>query len=122
MTVSRTHAAPLRRLERFLSSAAGGKEKLWRVWWMAGIPLGWTLSALLICAEDLRDGGYHGWGNFFDLARLLVLGSRLYLSARRGHGHDDDRATSPTANIDGMHLVCPDIYQPDGGFSTFSFT
>ena len=52
---------------------------------MAGIPLGWTLSALLICAEDLRDGGYHGWGNFFDLARLLVFLAWARLAWRCSH-------------------------------------
>jgi hypothetical protein len=67
------HAQVLRRLRDFLGNAADGREELWKVWWLAGIPLGWTTSALIVAAECLRTNGYHAWGDAFDVARFLAF-------------------------------------------------
>jgi len=59
-------------LSQFQSNAAAGKESLWKVWWLAGIPVGWTAAALVIAAEELRLAGHHGWGDCLDVVRFLV--------------------------------------------------
>ena len=54
--------------------ALQGEERLWKVWWLAGIPVAWATSALVLAAEDLRSLGpwAWGWGDALDAARLLV--------------------------------------------------
>jgi hypothetical protein len=47
-------------------------ERLWRVWWLWGIPTAWVISALLIGAENVRSSGYSSWGDALDVARLAV--------------------------------------------------
>jgi len=47
-------------------------ERLWRVWWLWGIPIAWAISALLIVAESVRSAGHGAWGDGLDLARLAV--------------------------------------------------
>jgi len=61
-------------LKLFASRAFHGEERLWKVWWCAGIPVAWAYSALAFAAEDLRDLGTWawGWGDACDAARLLV--------------------------------------------------
>jgi len=59
-------------LRQFQANAAAGKESLWKVWWVAGIPVAWTTTALVLVAEELRLAGHHGWGDFSDVLRLLV--------------------------------------------------
>jgi hypothetical protein len=51
-----------------------GEERLWKVWWCAGIPVAWLTSALVILAEHVRNLGpwAWGWGDACDVARLLV--------------------------------------------------
>jgi hypothetical protein len=57
---------------RFLSRATGGEEQLWRVWWLAGIPVAWLTTGLVLLAESLRSTGFDGWGDALDVARLLL--------------------------------------------------
>lgn len=61
-------------MRRAGSRASRGDEKLWKVWWLAGILLAWITSALMIAAEHLRSLGAWawGWGDLCDVARLLV--------------------------------------------------
>ena len=47
-------------------------ERLWRVWWLWGIPMAWAASALVIVAEMARNAGHGRWGDMLDLARLCV--------------------------------------------------
>ena len=75
-------AALIEPIGRFHSRAANGEEKLWRVWWIAGIPLGWASGALVVIAEDMRYAGLPGWGNFLDLVRFLVFFAWLRLAWR----------------------------------------
>jgi hypothetical protein len=50
-------------------------EKLWRVWWLWGIPVAWAASALILSAEYTRNAGFQGWGNALDVARLALYWS-----------------------------------------------
>jgi hypothetical protein len=52
--------------------ALNGEEKLWKVWWLGGIPVAGATSALSIFAENARQGGYGGWGDGLDVAKLLI--------------------------------------------------
>ncbi len=70
---------------RFHSRASNGEEKLWKVWWIAGIPLGWASSALAVIAEDVRLVDHPGWGNSLDLVRFLVFFAWLRLAWRCSH-------------------------------------
>jgi len=59
-------------IRRFCSRASEGEESFWRVWWLAGIPVGWTTAALVIAAEQLRYAGNSGLGDLLDVARFLI--------------------------------------------------
>ena len=48
------------------------RDRLWKVWWLWGIPLAWATSALILLAEYLRQRGLHAAGDFCDVARLAV--------------------------------------------------
>ena len=54
--------------------ALRGEERLWRVWWLGGIPVGCITGVLVLAAERLRATGASawGWGDACDVARLLV--------------------------------------------------
>ena len=47
-------------------------EKLWKVWWLWGVPVAWITSALVLAAEHARMTGLHGWGDLLDVARLAT--------------------------------------------------
>jgi len=61
-------------IRRSGSRAFQGEERLWKVWWLAGIPVAWATSALVVAAEHLRGLGAWawGWGDACDVARLLI--------------------------------------------------
>jgi hypothetical protein len=82
MKIKRISAAAVDGSRRFYSRALNGEEKLWKVWWLIGIPVGWTAAALVIIAEELRYAGHHGWGDFLDLARFLIYFAWLRLAWR----------------------------------------
>jgi hypothetical protein len=48
------------------------EEKLWKVWWLWGVPVAWITSALVLLAEELRMAGLHSAGNLLDVAKLAV--------------------------------------------------
>jgi hypothetical protein len=56
------------------SRAFQGEERLWKVWWCAGIPVAWITSALVIGADHVRSLGQWawGWGDLCDVARLVI--------------------------------------------------
>jgi hypothetical protein len=58
--------------ELMLDRALHGNEKLWKVWWLFGVPVAWTTSALVIAAELSRDAGHSAWGDLLDLSRLAI--------------------------------------------------
>jgi len=47
-------------------------EKLWRVWWLWGIPTAWLTSLLVLAAEHVRLAGLPAWGDLLDIARLAI--------------------------------------------------
>jgi hypothetical protein len=55
-----------------LVRALRGEERSWKIWWVWGIPAGWTVSALTVGAEFARSGGNAGTGDAFDALRLLL--------------------------------------------------
>ena len=85
MKTKKNFAALIELIGRFHSRAANGEEKLWKVWWIVGIPLGWASSTLVVIAEDMRYADHAGWGNFMDLARFLVFFAWLRLAWRCSH-------------------------------------
>jgi len=56
------------------SRAFRGEEKLWKVWWLGGIPVGFVTGVLALGAERIRASGTSawGWGDACDVARFLV--------------------------------------------------
>jgi hypothetical protein len=59
-------------IARFRFRTARGEERLWKVWWPAGIPVAGLTAGLVILAEDMRAAGDDGWGDTLDVVRLLV--------------------------------------------------
>jgi hypothetical protein len=61
-------------IRRSGSRALRGEEKLWRVWWLGGIPVGCITAVLVLAAERIRASGAWawGWGDACDVARFLV--------------------------------------------------
>jgi hypothetical protein len=60
------------RLKRFLQRSERGNERLWKIWWLGGLAVGWSASVLVVAAEELRAADYHVWGDVLDFARLLI--------------------------------------------------
>ena len=77
-----------------MREAASGAERLWRVWCILGIPVGLAASALTIAAEIVRDTGYAGWGDLFDVVRLLLYFGWARLAWRCSHNVQDRRWTA----------------------------
>jgi hypothetical protein len=61
-------------LWRSVSRTLRGEERLWKVWWYAGIPVALITGALVIVAERLRASGASawGWGDLCDASRFLL--------------------------------------------------
>jgi hypothetical protein len=55
-----------------LRRALSGEERLWKVWWLWGMPVGLATIALAVFAEMLRDAGWSGAGAGLDVLKLLV--------------------------------------------------
>jgi len=47
-------------------------DRLWKIWWLWGVPLAWITTALILGAEATREAGHPGWGNLLDVARIAV--------------------------------------------------
>jgi hypothetical protein len=85
MKTKKNFAALIELIGRFHSRAANGEEKLWKVWWIVGIPLGWASSTLVVIAEDMRYADHPGWSDFLDVVRFLVFFAWLRFSWRCSH-------------------------------------
>ena len=57
-------------------------ERLWKVWWLWGLPVAWATSALLVGAEFVRVEGLHRTGDVLDLVRLGMYWLWLRLAWR----------------------------------------
>jgi hypothetical protein len=75
------------------SSATAGTQRLWKIWWLWGIPVGWTTSGMMLGAELIREAGYYGWGNLLDVMRLLVYFSWARLAWRCARNVENFRWT-----------------------------
>lgn len=60
-------------LRRFLS----GEEKLWKTWWLWGVPVALSATAFTLGAEFLRHDGHPRWGDLLDVLKLLVYAAWL---------------------------------------------
>lgn len=47
-------------------------DRLWKVWWLWGIPLAWLTTALVLGAEAFRVGDMPAAGDALDLLRLAI--------------------------------------------------
>ena len=54
-----------------------GEERLWKIWWLGGIPVAILATLLTLGAEFLRADGFHRSGDFVDLIKLLVYAAWL---------------------------------------------
>ena len=75
-----------------------GSEKLWKVWWLWGIPLGWTASGLVLWAEILRAAGYWEWADLLDVLRLLIYFRWARFAWRCAH-NVQNRAWTPVSRF-----------------------
>ncbi len=73
-------------------------QPLWKIWWLWGIPVGWTTSGMMIAALLIRDAGYWGGGNLLDVARLLGYSGWARL-AWRCSGNVENRRWTPVARF-----------------------
>ncbi len=73
-------------------------EKLWRVWWLWGIPVAWGAIAMVLIAEYARDAGYDGWGNALDVGRFALYWGWMRL-AWRASGNVGNPFWSPVSRI-----------------------
>jgi len=49
-----------------------GQERLWKIWWLCGIPVAWLTSALLIAGDALREAGHPNTADWLDVSRILI--------------------------------------------------
>ncbi len=80
-------------------------ERLWKIWWLWGIPVGWAASAMLIGAESMRIAGQPGFADLLDVFRLLVYFSWARLAWRCSHNVEDTRWTPVARFALGAGLV-----------------
>jgi hypothetical protein len=71
-------------LQSFLRSRIG-RERLWKIWWICGIPLAWATSALVIGAEAARVAGHPAAGDWLDVLRLLIYVTWAQLAWQCAH-------------------------------------
>ena len=75
---------------QFARRVESGNERLWKVWWLGGIPVGWTTSLLVVVAEHLRyaDPSHSDWGDLLDVMRFLIYFVWLRFAWRCSHNVD----------------------------------
>lgn len=56
--------------------------ELWKVWWIAGLPVAGLTIALVLLAEKARSAGHGSWGDLLDVARFLLYFVWLRLAWR----------------------------------------
>jgi hypothetical protein len=62
------NTSPMTSLQR----ANRGEEKLWKIWWQWGIPLGMAANVLTVLAEVSREADYPATGDALDILKLLL--------------------------------------------------
>lgn len=76
-----------------VTSALRGDARLWKVWWLAGIPVAALAYGLGVGAESLRHDGAHFPGALLDTLKFLLCLFWLTV-AWRCSGNVDRRAWS----------------------------
>ena len=80
-------------------------EKLWRAWWLWGIPTAWIASALILVAESARNAGYHSLGSLLDLARLALYWWWMRLAWKRARNVENPFWTYASRIVLALGLV-----------------
>ena len=62
--------------------AISGNERLWRVWWLWGIPVALAASALTVVAGLARDEALYATGALLDALKVLVYAGWLVAAWR----------------------------------------
>ena len=62
----------IRRVAREVTSALHGHASLWKVWWLAGIPVAGLTYGLGVSAENLRLDEAHFSGALLDTLKFLL--------------------------------------------------
>ena len=65
-----------------MHQALSGKERLWRVWWLWGIPVALAASALTVFAGFAREDGMHVAGSLLDTLKVLIYAAWLVAAWR----------------------------------------
>ncbi|MDB5810640.1 MAG: hypothetical protein JWN94_2762 [Betaproteobacteria bacterium] len=79
-----------------MQAALAGTERLWKVWWLIGIPVAWATSGMIIGAEMIRAAGYWNWGDLIDVARLVVYFGWARMAWRCSNNVENRRWTPVT--------------------------
>jgi hypothetical protein len=59
-----------------------GDWELWKVWWIAGLPVASLMIGLVLLAEQARFAGHGSWGDLLDVVRFVVYFVWLRLAWR----------------------------------------
>jgi hypothetical protein len=62
-----------------------GQERLWKIWWLCGIPVAWLATVLLMCGEQLRTAGHPLIADWLDVARILLYALWAQLARQCAH-------------------------------------
>lgn len=62
----------LREMTREVASALHGNARLWKVWWLAGIPVAGLAYGLGVSAEHFRHDEAHFSGALLDTLKFLL--------------------------------------------------
>lgn len=60
------------RAHAFARRSLDGEAHFWKVWWLGGIPVALSASAITIAAELARDETHHGTGALLDMIKLVI--------------------------------------------------
>lgn len=62
-----------------------GRERLWKIWWLCGVPVAWATSALVIGAEAARVAQHPIAADWMDVLRILIYTLWAQLAWQCGH-------------------------------------
>jgi hypothetical protein len=85
---------------KLMERAFRGDERLWIIFWYAGIPVALISGALVLVAERLRASGASawGWGDVCDASRFLVY-LAWFIPAWRCSKNVERAAWTPLARV-----------------------
>lgn len=74
-----------RRILESLLRSRDGRERLWKIWWLCGIPVAWMTSALLMAGEAARVAGHPSAADWLDVSRILLYALWAQLAWQCAH-------------------------------------